>query len=435
MNWELLKKIREEVGRNIGLFLVIFNTFLAALLFIQYNPLGILKSGYEGASLLLDLQQESVRSIEIKDPDFRDVVVRLVREDKLPVSQWTKSEEGEEKSFFDKIYESTPTQFRWRMEPIVKKRAENSAESTESANESVDVDGAALSEKSSEKSSQEKSSPEQSSEEKNSQEQSSEEKSSSGQILEEKMYAVDAERIAEFFAGLQDTRRYYAVERTEEKEKELEMIRDSKGDYACLHMRFLLENGQEHSILVGNRRAGSESYVRLDEEQNIYLVTPNLRSLAGGGTASYFRDRLIFSPEIEKKNVAGFSLKRLSGENIVRMSRKGDQWNMQIPPAAGQTASVNVDAFISDIFGWRSRDFPQSEPDDLDRRFASVFTLRYNEKENLTSMKEFSLQIVGRRGVSDYVVKLPSGSLREITSVALEDVFDPIKNFTEKSQR
>lgn len=450
-----LQKIAERAGRNLGLSLALLNTALAAMLFIQYNPLGIFKSGYEGASLLLDLSQEDVRSIEIADPDLLGRSVRLVRGERLPTTQWVEVNEADESSFFDSIYGRIPVQYRWQLETRSRPRQEDVAAVDSEEGDVEEGSGKADSETDEEGSGSAGSETDAEGKESrneaggkagNESEPSSELHSSR---MKESRYPVDIERIAELFEALQNTRRYYAVERTEEKEKELEMIRNSQGNYACLQIILELENGDKHSILVGNRRAGSESYVRLDEERSIYLARSNLRARSGAGDLNYFRDRTILPAEVDKGNVIGFTAKRPSGETIVQMSRKGERWNMQIPPTGGQVASENVDAFVSDLFGWRSRDFLESEPSDMDRRFALLFTLRYNEAGNLTETKRFSLEVLGRKGISDYILRLspdpsgPSGgapysdtaALREITSVALENLLDPIKHFTKREQR
>ena len=111
---------------------------------------------------------------------------------------------------------------------------------------------------------------------------------------------------------------------------------------------------------------------------------------------------------------------------------------MQAPipssPLSGKVRPGSVQSLIQDIFSWKASEFPEELTKGLDPRYAFSLILRYKEKGAIQE-KEVQLEILGREGYSDYVLRMPDQSLRKISSVYLEDILDPLKNFIESPKK
>lgn len=374
--------------RNLGL--AGLNLALLFLLFVQFNLIGLFATGYEAADLLLDLDQEDVEAIVIRDPDFKNKRVRLVRqkEKKLERSQGHSKDSSKKDSFFSSFYKSAPAQYAWQLELYDIRETKDAK--TEEKQKSV--------------------------------------------------YPADAQRIAEFFLSLRQARRYYAVPRTSEKEKAIGMQRDSQGKYANLQITFLFSPEKKTLLYLGRASSRSgENYVRRDEEKNIYLVQTDLRGKIGSAEPLYFRDRRILSTAVQEKGLISImAQKKQKGRErvIAHFTYNGKEWNLQSPPSTlgAKVRPGAVQSFVKDIFSWKASEFPEKLPKGLDSRYAFTLTLRYKETGDIQE-KEIKLDILGREGYSDYVLIMPDKSLRKVSSVYLEDILDPLKNFTEPSKK
>ena len=371
------------------------NLLLLFILFVQFNLAGIFAVGYEAADILLDLQQADVRRITIRDPDLAGSEIQLTRQEALPSAQWHTSNnnfEQQEKSFWQNFYEHRPTQYRWRLLRAKKPDAQAEGETDAKTNP-------ALSEN----------------------------------------YAADIERMAELFQALAETRRYYAVPRTPAKEQALQMRTDADGNYSGLQIEFMLESGAAHTLYVGRSgKASDETYVRLNDETQIYLVRANLRSRSGNANLDYFRDRSVVGAQISRAQIVGIQARRMDNQQpIFQANHNGKEWLLNYPPLAtipnGKLRQDAVDSFIKDVLDWKAKAFPRSAPSDLDPKYVFDLILNYKEAGQVAE-KQLILKILGRKGYSDYYVRLPDASLREISSVYLEDVLQPQRKFIEKQK-
>ncbi len=369
--------------------LALGNVFLIFALLVQSNFIGFFATGYEGAALLLDLDQEDVEIIEIHDPDLRGKQIRLIRQEALPASQWHQSAERKT-SFF---YSSSPAQYRWRLEISKQAPAPSKDSSTQEA----------------------------------AQESKEQEQGEAGK----ETHKADIERIAELFAALSKTRRYYDLPRPSEKEKEksLGMHKDSQGKYAGLHIKFVLPGAKSHVLYVGREsKNGSEVYVRLDDESKMYLVRSKLRARSGGAKAYYFRDRSIFGSAFSTAQILSLKAVKTGQYPISHLVYNSKEWTMQYPPSTAKVRSQAINSFIQDLRAWKAVDFPLDEASGLDKKYAFDFHISYKEAKNLQE-KTMTLRFLGRKGYNSYIIAMPDSSLREFSSTYIEDFLSPKKNF------
>ncbi len=368
-----------------------FNLFLLLFLVLQYNVLGIFAVGYEGADVLLDLEQEDVQSIHIDDPDFRGLTIQLVRKEELPLGQWAsaKPSAATETSLFSSIYNYRPTQYSWQLKVSGKKTKKTAAKLSSEIDQQQEQENI-------------------------------------------KRYLADVERVAEFFAALQDVRTYYSLPHTQEREKSLGMQTNSQGSYAGLRVQFKLSNGDNHSLYFGRTsKDGRESYVRLDDQGQIYVIRADLRTKSGSGDVDYFRNRLLLPYTVSSGEVVSLIAKKASNLSpITHLVYNGKEWSMQYPLASGKVRSEAVQSFVKDMLAWKVRNFLKKEPNDLDKKDAFILTIRYRQAGQIQE-KEYNLHVIGRRGYSDYVLQMPDKPqlLYEISSVYIEDLLTPQKNF------
>ena len=252
------------------------------------------------------------------------------------------------------------------------------------------------------------------------------------------VYPTDVQRVAEFFTSLKEARRYYSIPRTAEKEKAIGMQKDSRAEYANLQIHFFLSPEKKVSLYLGRTSSrNSENYVRKNEEKNIYLVQTDLRTKSGSAEPAYFRDRRILAHTIQEKGLLSLLAQKKEGRAIAHFVYNGKEWNMQAPPpslAGGKVRPGAIQSFIQDILSWKASEFPTELPKGLDPRYAFTLVLRYKESGTVQE-KELILEVLGREGYSDYVLRMPDQSLRKVSSVYLEDILDPLKNFTEAPQK
>ena len=379
--------------RNLGL--AAFNLLLIFILLFQFNLIGLFATGYEAADLLVDLEQTQLDAIEIHDPDFKNKKVRLVRqkEQELEHSQWYIKESQKEASFFSSFYNRVPAQYAWQLEVYdTQTEGKEKTSKTEKKEQST---------------------------------------------VRKAIYSADVQRVVELFESLKEARRYYAVPRTPEKEKAIGMQKDSQGKYANLQINFVLSPEKKISLYLGRTSSGRENYVRRDEEKNIYLVQTDIRSKSGSAEPEYFRDRRILSNRIQEKGILSLMARKKEGTAIAHFVHNGKEWNLQFPNPTlrgGKVRSGAIQSFIQDMLSWKASAFPESPSKALDSRYAFQLVLRYKERETVQE-KELVLQILGREGYSDYFLAMPDQSLRKVSSVYLEDILDPLKNFTEPPQK
>ncbi|MBX7056578.1 MAG: DUF4340 domain-containing protein [Leptospirales bacterium] len=366
---ELLQRLR----RNAGVLALLLNLGLASVLYFQYNPLNLIATGYQAADPLLEAYQEDVQTLRILDPDLgSDNVVALVRGEQLPPDQWKDPPPAEESAwqkFKRSVLKREHPEYAWQ---LVQQRA-------------------------------------------------------GGEV----QFGADPDRIRDLFTALRDARRYYGVDRSPERDRDLEMGKDSRGRYANLRIETVSPSGEKHTLFIGRAAAsGAESYVRLDEESVIFQVATNLRSVLGGGDMDYFRDRRVLPLEWKRESLTGLHL-QVRGQSLALQFESG---NWRLPASPGiKIKNEEVNLIAGDIFAWRAQSFPATAPADLDQRFAGVLRLELAAREaaSTTPPQILEYQILGRRNFSSYVLRTAAGAMVEVNSIYLEDLYDPARKLVD----
>ncbi len=250
------------------------------------------------------------------------------------------------------------------------------------------------------------------------------------------VYDADRDRVNDLFEdGLQELRRYNDLPRTAEKDRDLEMGRDDQGRPEGLHIKLTMDGGEEHMLYIGRATLrGDEGYVRLDDEDRIFRVEANLRSVLGPGEVDYFRSRSLFAAGAAPGENDVLRLDadfRDERRQDVSLAREGGTWSLLNPPFPGKVQEEAVDALVNDIINWKASSFIKDDEkiSDLNKGPAMTLRLTYKTAGNLTDRKSIHFEILGRRDFSTYVVRTEAGTLLEISSIYLEDLESPREKF------
>jgi len=384
---------RRQVRRNAPSLLIAAN-LLVVFLWALAGAFEGCASGYGASAPVLDVSQSQVERIEIIDPDLNlpGRAIALVRGERLPKSEWEREELPEEASGWEKfqrsLWDSASPEYRWTL--VLPAARDGVGDPGEGAAEDAG------------------------------------EAKPNGEAIAAREFPADPARVRDLFEGVLNARRYYAVERSPQKDVDLEMGKDSRGRWNSLQLRFLFESCASHTIHVGRSSlSGSESYVRLDEEDRIYKVRANLRSVAGAGEAMYFRDRRVMPQTLSADSIR--SLRVIPGEDEgvgVILNKTAGSWQLQAPVAA-QAREEAVDALLNDIVGWNAVSFPEAPPKDSEEFAPFTLVIEYSNAGDISATHSLRLEVIARRNFSNYVLRTPGGALVEVSSLYLEDLLEP----------
>ncbi|MBE7438653.1 MAG: DUF4340 domain-containing protein [Spirochaetales bacterium] len=248
----------------------------------------------------------------------------------------------------------------------------------------------------------------------------------------EEYLAADRERVTELLKAIEDSRRYYPVPRSPEKDSELQMGRNSQGEVESPRIIVEYNRGNKDTIYIGktSARAG-ESYVRLNDESSIYLVETDLRSLTGQGDVAYFRNRRVLPDSLTAESLTAVELKR--GKKTVQLVRKAGSWEMLLP-LQGKLKAAESTALISEITGWKANSFLEKSPG-LEKDSSFELTLEFKgpgeEKETL------QIKGLGKSDYSSFVLSLPGKDkeIVEVTGIQLRDLMETPERLLEGNEQ
>ena len=378
--------------RNVSL--AVFNIFLFLCLVFQFNIVGIFNLGYDGAKLLLPLTEGDVKKITLIDPDLKKSGVsqiELIRQDESLAPKANVKEE--KKSWLSSLFSKKTKHFNWNLNL------------TTLSNTSLTVSESKIND--------------------------------ANKKTESLKYEADEQRVNELFTSLESARRYYAIPSTPEKEKSSGLLTDSSGSTNALQIVFHLEGNKKEILNVGSpNKKGDESFVRLNNEKEIFIAKTNIRAKSGGGDKYFFRNRRFWPKGVEMNGVSALTIQTKGGaRSVLQLTKSQNQWNMTFPPTNSKLKIPAIQTFLNDLFAWQISNFISTPKDitGLDSRFPSLeMSIRYDLNSKVAN-QESSLNIIilGRKGVNDYILQMPDQSLREVHSLNFDQILDPVKNFTE----
>lgn len=241
--------------------------------------------------------------------------------------------------------------------------------------------------------------------------------------------AADRDRIKDLFAALERARRAYSMPLSPENERTAEINADSSGAPRCTVLILTQEGGKSAKLCIGKSSLrGNDSYVRADEENDIYIVEENLKTAVGAGDPDFFRNRRLL-PDMERDMITAIST---SGPRPVQLVHAAQKWQMTSPVPAAVNAS-QMSLLLGDLVDLKAAAFLTEVPKDLDRKKAFELTLQF--KSNMVDAQIYKLSVLGQKDFSAYVVRDPSGQLAEVTSMYLADLLDPEEKLIEKEPR
>ena len=374
---------------NAPFALFVFNIALALLILVGSSTSG---GGYQSAAPLLDLAQSDVAGFEFRDPRG-GVTVTLTRGVELPPEAEV-ADEDEGFSFqrsYDRVREELEREARYTWELKIARRVAVESE-----------DGPARTE------------------------------------WREQEFAADADRVAEFFNTLKDARRYYSLNRTPEQDRDLDLGKNDRGEYDAPALAFQLNSGREQLLYLGRTRAGaSESYVRIGEQDRIYLVETDLRTALGEGEPQFFRDRGVWPEPLSADGVTAIEADFPGRQGDVELVRGGDEWRLSKPEAA-RARTQEVRSLIEDLIELKAEAFVSELPDDLEED--SDFELEISYKDSITGApRPLRLEILGKQDYSSYYVRRVTAEgadpapLVKVTSVYIGSLYEPDRRLVERA--
>ena len=243
-------------------------------------------------------------------------------------------------------------------------------------------------------------------------------------------YTADSERVRELFSSLREARRYYALKRTPEKDRDLELGTDQQGKTICPQVILVTESGREETLCLG-RASGGESYVRAGDETEVFLVQANLRTAIGSQDATFFRNRRVITPEISAAQIEALSAEFPGGNRKLTIAHppKGGGWELH-GYASGPADTAAVEPLLNDIVSWKAVSFPAEVPKSADRKRAATLHL-YMKAAGVSAKggppgrgREVRLEVLAGKDDNNYFVRAADGTLFEVSSYSLADLFE-----------
>ena len=366
--------------RNLGIF--ILNIVIFLILILKFNLTGLSETAYESASKLTPWNEKDISKIIITNPLFKKNNIKeieLLRKNELSFVKEDK------KNFSIKdIFSKKTKHFNWALNLISLKNS--------SVSEAVILNT----------------------------------------VAKDIELEADNEKVSEFFESLQNLRSYYAIPRTVEKEKSSGIYIDNNGIQSGIIIEFLFSNGRKEFLYVGEAvKKANENFVRLNNDNEIFLVKANLVAKSGRGDENYFRSNRFWSKEIDITGINSISfITKKTNKNFLSLSKIENDWTMPFPITTSKLKKEAIQNLIKDILNWKVTQFHNKIPNDLDSKFSPFeINIRYLTKDNQEF--NYTLDVIGKKGANNYVCVLPDYSIREFTSSILEQTIDPIKFFTE----
>ncbi|MCB1172315.1 MAG: DUF4340 domain-containing protein [Leptospiraceae bacterium] len=353
-----------------GAILLGINVCLVLLLVFGQNALNLFASGYAGASPLVDAAEDEIARIEIRESSSGAWQVQLERGDKHKTRSPAKDANNTE------LQPETPKEllYDWQLR--------------------IGRDGSGTQE-----------------------------------------YAVDRDRLRDLIEGLQNVRDYYGLKRDAQRERELQMTVDDKGQFQGLQIALYAKADTRPVILyVGHSKSGaSQSYVRLDNQDTIYLVDVNLRSLAGSGEADYFRKRRLFGDDIKGDSITMLDARYRKGNQNVQIAKQGQEWVL-IRPQQMALDSAEIGSLLRDIADWKADSFHAVLPDTADSAAEITLQVYYNAHGTITDQLNTTVRIVPKKDSTTlyYVQPEQGGDWYELSSIYLSDLAEASERYQKR---
>lgn len=234
-------------------------------------------------------------------------------------------------------------------------------------------------------------------------------------------FSADRENVRGLFEAIEKSRRYYSVGAEPAKLADLDMGRDSSGRPVCLQI-ILKSSGNPDTLCVGRASVRtSESHVRVNDEDKVYLVQSNLRSAAGAGDPDHFRNRQILSG-LKRDSITALNAVFTKGERTVQLGKSGDSWQMT-SPLPGKVNPMEMASLIGDIVEWKATRFLDKAPAELEKN--TTFQLEIVSKGAGDVPEAIRVEVLGQKDYSSYVVRTPGGELVEVNSAYLGHLLKP----------
>lgn len=240
---------------------------------------------------------------------------------------------------------------------------------------------------------------------------------------------ADRERIKELFAAVDRAKRAYSIPVNPENEKAAEISADASGRSRCTLLSMISEGGKTTRLCIGKSSLrGNDSYVRVNDEGEIYIVEENLKTAVGAGEPDFFRNRRLL-PDIARESITAIGAAAPGRQ--VQLVHSAQKWQLTSPmPASVNMTQLNL--LLGDLLDLKAVSFPAEVPKDIDRKKA--FDLEIQYKTNMVDSQIIKLSVLGQKDFSSYIVRDSSGTLAEITSMYLADLLDPEEKLVEKGE-
>lgn len=249
-------------------------------------------------------------------------------------------------------------------------------------------------------------------------------------------FGADLDRVRDLLRDLENTRDYYAIERTPGKDRELSMGTDNAGRFAGIQIKIWDNPNQNpESLYIGKTSArGNQSFVRLNESNEIYVAEINLRSATGSNEPYYFRNRQVLPDNIQLAQVVQIEARNDQADLNVLLGKTDKTWMLQSPVNIPADGSL-VQAMLREILDWKATGFPTAMPTDIDIERSMQLSIYFKQAGNLTDQAVLHMDIKARKDLSsEYFVQIQGNEqIYRIASTYLADLFNAQERFARSS--
>ena len=248
------------------------------------------------------------------------------------------------------------------------------------------------------------------------------EKGADAQVNRE--YQADQQRVDSLLSSIDNSRRYYGIDRTVGKDQEFEIEvaeNDSSRLGSGLTLQVRYQNGNEETFYIGKVN-NDETYVRVAGENKFYLVQENLFEKSGGRDITFFRSRDLIRSQSLIKSVQA---EDLSGQGIVKWDAGTGQWRQIYPSLNGgsQLDQSKVQSFIGELAQLKVEAFFDGLPDGVERLEPMKMIIRYSESDNVADQKELKFTAVAQNRNSKVIyIELQQEGVKKGRTITLASI-------------
>ena len=154
-------------------------------------------------------------------------------------------------------------------------------------------------------------------------------------------------------------------------------------------------------LTLGGINRNGDSYLRIQEEESVYLIEDSLGTKWGRGIVSNFYFKKLVPENISSKELLAIELIRNDLKDTV-FQKEGESWMML---SKGKIASPEVENLASRIIGFESNSVYLEEMEIPFAKTGILFELRYSFKNPDGQASQAYAKCIGKTKNNEYIIK------------------------------